>query len=98
VLGNGTRSRVNATLTCPAGEVFRLGVVLTHAGATGSGSTRGTCTGAPQPVSVGITTTCGPSFTAGDVEAEATLDTADAGARTINDTTMSTETLTYALS
>ncbi|MBA3956681.1 MAG: hypothetical protein H0X58_08475, partial [Acidimicrobiia bacterium] len=97
VLGNGSRARVSATLTCPAGEVFRLSVVLTQAGATGSGSTRGTCTGAPQPVSVGVTTNPGPSFSAGDVEAEATLETADPGTKTINDTTMSTETLTYTI-
>ncbi|MGI9120054.1 MAG: hypothetical protein ACR2G7_08045 [Acidimicrobiales bacterium] len=98
VRGNDSRARVSGTLTCPAGEVFRLSVALTQAGATGSGSTRGTCTGEPQPVSVGVTTDPGPRFTAGAVDAEATLDTADAGARVLNDTTTSSETLTYTLS
>lgn len=62
------------------------------------GSARGTCSGEAQPYRVGVSTAPGPSFTIGDVDAEATIDTADPGTRTINETTTTNETPTYAIS
>lgn len=94
VLSDGTRAQVVATFACPAGDVFRLGVVLTQGSASGRGHVRGTCSGGFQSSPVGITKDLGLRFSDGAGEACATLQTADPGGRTIKDTTVVCEQVT----
>lgn len=79
--GDATRAQVTGTFTCPAGEVFIVRVDLTQGGTTGTGSSRGTCTGNPQSVLVQITRTSGPGFVAGPAEACVTANNAAPRAR-----------------
>ncbi|CAN5222413.1 hypothetical protein BH24ACT1_BH24ACT1_06940 [soil metagenome] len=83
--GNATRAQVNATFTCPAGEVFFVEVDLTQDATSGSGSARGTCTGEPQSVLVQITRTSGPGFVAGPAEACITASNAAPRSRMASD-------------
>lgn len=80
VVGNGSVGRVTETLTCPAGEVFRLRVTLSQDGGTSaSGDTKGSCTGEPSQWRSRSPPPPGGGFVAGEVAAEVTIDTADRG-------------------
>jgi hypothetical protein len=82
VASDGTRGQVTGSLTCPAGELFLVDVALSQGEATGRGTARGTCTGAPQPYTVNFTTGTGAQITDGPAEACVTLSTAARRART----------------
>lgn len=97
VRSDGTRGQVTGTLSCPAGEVFKLQIALTQGEASGSGSAKGTCSGMAQPFKVTITTAPGPSFVAGAAEACATLQTADPGIKVVKDTVQTCEAVTVSL-
>lgn len=97
VRGDGTRSQVRGTLTCAAGEVFRLSLVLTQGDVQGQGIERGSCKGEPQGFKVGLVTNPGSTFIDGISEACATLDTAFRGSRTIANTVQVCEELAISL-
>lgn len=83
VMSNGSRGRVSGTITCDAGEVFKLQLSLAQGVASAEGSTRGTCTGSPQPFQIDFTAG-GGSFSDGSAEACVAARTAVAGSRTFH--------------
>lgn len=98
VRSDGTRSQVRGTLTCAAGEVFRLSVVLAQGDARGLGTERGSCKGEAQDFKVELSTNPGSTFIQGTSEACTTLDTALRGARTIAETVKVCDELAISLS
>ena len=84
--GDATRVQVRGTLSCPTGEVFLLEMDLSQGETTGTGTTRGSCTGAPQTFSVRVTAGSGSAFVDGPGEACATLQSAVRGSSAADQT------------
>jgi hypothetical protein len=83
VVSAGSRGRVTGSVTCDAGRVFALNLTLTQGSASAEGSTRGTCTGSPQPFAIDFTAG-GATFIAGSAEVCVAASTAVAGSRSFS--------------
>ncbi len=83
---NGSLARLTGSLTCDAGDRYRLTVVLTQGESVGEGRTTGSCTGSSQTFRIVATLSSGPGFTSGPAQACAVATSGTPGSRVVNGT------------
>ena len=85
VLSDGDVARVTGTITCQAGDRYRMRLILTQDGTDGRALINGNCTGEPQRFRAIIQVRSGPGFEDGTAQARATGQVGDPDTGTILD-------------